>query len=129
MVHFVIPEGTTSIEMGCWKKWKVDKETLEKVTIPTSVESIGSAFARCSALLEVAITTAVESTGDGCFFRCSALVKVMIPTSVKSIGRQAFMYCSALVEVTIPPSVESIGSMVFDGCSAMLKVTIPTSVK
>ena len=42
VVHFVIPEGTTSIDWDSWDGWGVDKETLEKVTIPISVESIGS---------------------------------------------------------------------------------------
>ena len=87
--HFVIPKGTTSIYGDSLEEWGVDIETLEKVTIPISVESIGAQA----------------------FLRCSALVDVKIPTSVKSIGFRAFEGCSALVDVKIPISVESIGKI------------------
>ena len=39
-VHFVTPEGTTPINKDSLEEWGVAKETLDKVTIPTSVESI-----------------------------------------------------------------------------------------
>ena len=129
-LHFMVPEGTTSIDADSLDEWGVDKETLEKVTIPTSVESIGCrAFSGCSALVEVTITTSVELIGDDAFNGCSALEEVAIPSSVKFIGDFAFKGCSALVKVAILAPVKSIGRYTFSGCCALLKVTIPASVE
>ena len=90
-LHFVISEGTTSIDMGSLDEWGVGKGILEKVTIPFSVKSIGGhAFFGCRALVEVTIPTSVESIWESAFRGCSALVEVMIPISVKSIEAGAF---------------------------------------
>jgi hypothetical protein len=153
MVHFTIPAGTTIVDENSLDGWRVDRKTLETVTIPASVESIGdSAFFKCSALVdvdipegvksigknaflgcralvEVLIPTSVKSVGPGAFFKCSALVAVNIPEGVKSININTFFDCSALVEVNIPISVELIGERAFYGCSTLVKVKIPSSVK
>ena len=100
--HFSIPEGTTSIDEDAWRGWGVDRKTLEKVPIPTSVKSNGcGAFRYCSVLLEVTIPASVLIIGDYAFSQCSALLKVRIPASVESIGDEAFARRSALVDMAI----------------------------
>ena len=72
-LHFIVPGGTAPLDGSSWEGWGGDKKTLEKVTIPTTVEPIGKyAFSGCRALVEVAIPGSVESIGDDAFYGCSA---------------------------------------------------------
>lgn len=128
--HLIIEEDTITIDDKTLEHLQVDKNTLVKVTIPSTVKSIGkSAFEGCIALVEVTIPSSVTSIGDGAFKHCSALAEVTIPTSVESIGEFAFATCSALVDVSIPNSVKNIEVNAFAECSALKKVTIPNSVE
>ena len=49
--------------------------TLEKVTMPKSVVSIGNySFANCSNLREILLSNSVGSIGNNCFFNCNNLI-------------------------------------------------------
>jgi hypothetical protein len=77
-----------------WNDWGVDKTTVQTVTIPPSITSIG----------------------EYAFAGCSSLKNVEIPSSVIRIGKGAFGGCSSLATVTIPDSINSIEDSAFDGC-------------
>ena len=114
--------------------------SLESVTIPNSVTSIGcSPFYGTSKLknIDVYPENANYSSIDGILYNkdvtklicCpGAKISVTIPNSVTSIGNYAFSYCSNLASVTIPNSVTSIGDDAFYVCSSLESVTIPNSV-
>ena len=104
-------------------------ESLQSITIPNSVKSIGNrAFYECKSLQSITIPNSVTSIGEGAFSTCVSLQSVTIPNSVKSIGNYAFRNCESLQSVTIPNSVTKIGNEAFWGCDSLQSVTIPNSV-
>ena len=95
-----------------------------------SLESIGnSAFSGCISLTSVTISGPVSRIGTSAFSGCVRLTNVTIPTSVVSIETSAFLNCASLASVTIPASVVSIGSSAFSGCASLASVTIPNSLR
>ena len=97
-----------------------DCTSLEEVTIPDSVTTIGdSAFEDCTSLEEVTIGDSVTTIGDYAFLRCTSLTEVTIGESVTTIRDHAFSGCTSLTEVTIPASVTTIGDMAFAWCDSL----------
>ena len=123
--EYVVREGTEVICDGAFSGC----ESLQSITIPNSVKSIGDeAFSCCGSLQSVTIPNSVMSIGAKTFSSCYSLQSVTIPNSVTSIGDNAFDQCKALQNVTIPNSVTSIGDYAFIGCFSLQSVTIPNSV-
>ena len=123
--EYVVREGTEVIcdYAFCWCK------SLQNITIPNSVTSIGDrVFICCKSLQSITIPNSVKSIGDFDFRSCESLQSVTIPNSVKSIVDKAFSGCVSLQSVTIPNSVTSIGDEAFSGCRSLQSVTIPNSV-
>ena len=119
LTDYSIRRGSKSI---CDQAFLWQCSSLQSVTIPDSVTSIGdSAFSCCSSLQSVTIPDSVTSIGGRAFGECSSLQSVTIPDSVTSIGDRAFSWCTSLQSVTIPDSVIS-------WCTSLQSVTIPDSV-
>ena len=127
--NYTIKKGTRSI---CDCAFAADYESspsLQSITIPDSVTSIGDyAFSLCTSLESVTIPDSVTSIGDSAFKNCYSLESVTIPDSVTSIGDRAFYGCESLHSITIPDSVTSIGYDTFSFCKSLHSVTIPDSV-
>jgi hypothetical protein len=101
---------------------------LTSVTISTNVTSIGgSVFRDCSSLAGVTIPNGVTNLGYGAFMGCSSLAGATLPGSVASIGEAAFSGCG-LTGLAIPSSVANIGPGAFAGCTNLTDITIPSSV-
>jgi serine/threonine protein kinase len=108
--NYTIRKGTRCICDAAFAGNYESRPSLQSVTIPDSVTSIGgSAFSFCSSLQFVTIPDSVTSIADSAFESCSSLHSVFIPDSVTSIGESAFSFCSSLQSVTIPDSVTNIG--------------------
>ncbi|MBD5279039.1 MAG: leucine-rich repeat protein [Bacteroides sp.] len=75
-----------------------------------------AAFSWEESLQSVTIPDSVTSIGNRAFFWCGSLQSVSIPDSVTSIGNYAFECCPSLQSVTIPDSVTSIGVNPFHDC-------------
>ena len=126
LTDYSIRRGSKSI---CDQAFLWQCSSLQSVTIPDSVTSIGdSAFSCCSSLQSVTIPDSVTSIGGRAFGECSSLQSVTIPDSVTSIGDRAFSWCTSLQSVTIPDSVTSIDESAFSWCTSLQSVTIPDSV-
>ena len=129
LTNYTIRQGTRSICNKAFAGLPFVDQSLQSVTIPDSVTSIGdSAFSDCSSLQSVTIPDSVTNIGDWAFSGCSSLQSVTIPDSVTSIGNHAFSGCTSLQSVTIPDSVTSIGDRAFSCCDSLQSVTIPDSV-
>ena len=126
LTDYSIRRGSKSI---CDQAFLWQCSSLQSVTIPDSVTSIGdSAFSCCSSLQSVTIPDSVTSIGGRAFGECSSLQSVTIPDSVTSIDESAFSWCTSLQSVIIPDSVTSIGDRAFWGCTSLQSVIIPDSV-
>lgn len=86
--------------------------SLESITIPSSVTSIGNyAFYGCTGLISIDISDGVTSIGTNSFYNCSNLAHV--PSFVKnltSIPASAFGYCSKMEGDFIAPEATSVGN-------------------
>ena len=103
---------------------------LEKLTIPTTVTSIGkAAFASNLSLVSVSIPESVKSIGDYAFDSDGLLSTVTIPNSVTNIGAYAFKGLGSMTSLKIGESVSSIGDYAFYAAASLPRVSIPDSVK
>ncbi|MDE5871924.1 MAG: leucine-rich repeat domain-containing protein, partial [Muribaculaceae bacterium] len=108
--------------------------SLVSVTVPNSIESIGSkAFGFCDRLTELKSTGEYgESTGvicDGAFGECHSLVMAIVPASVTEIGMWAFQGCRSMTNVIIPDGVTSIGERSFGWCEALRVLKLPSALQ
>lgn len=137
-------------------------------SIPNTIVNIENfAFSECESLENISLPNSVITIGEAAFSR-SGLKKISIPASVKSIGRSSatignpFSYCKNLAEIkvdsdnpyydsrndcnaiidktynalisgcyntVIPESVLEISSNAFDGCEKLTSIFIPKRVK
>ena len=114
----VIPDGITIIS----KKAFYDCETLETVTIPTSVKSIEKWAFSGTNLKTVTIPIEVSCIEDLTFADCKNLKNIFLPKSIKTIKNGAFWGCSSLADITLP-GVTTIESSAFRYCESLKKIT------
>ena len=137
--NLVIPKGITEIDSFVFR----DCTSLETVTIPASVKTIGyGAFNGCENIKTVKYmgTLAQWCQIDNTSYYENATITLsdvpdlrvlktlVIPSGVTSIGTEAFYRCKELTSVTIPASVRTIGHESFGNCKSLESVTIPAGV-
>lgn len=123
ITHLIIPDGVTSIQGGhlCF--------SLEEVTIPNSVTSIGNAaFMSCYELNNISLQGQVEVIGNYAFSNCTNLTSISLPNSIKTIGEHAFCHCSKLSSISIPENVKTIKSTSFEDCGGLSTISIPKGI-
>lgn len=120
-------DGVSVLHIGCGA---FSNSTLQSVTIPYGVQTIGqTAFYCCTSLQSVQIPQSVESIGENSFSNCSNLQSITIPSLVSTIPANTFAGCTSLQNVTIGSSVETISSNAFENCASLQSIAFPTSVK
>ena len=133
----VIPDTFDGSKVICIDKWAFHScSSLEEITIPSTVTSIGSnAFYGCSSLASIKVdpNNPVYDSRDN----CNAIIETetntlivgcgntVIPSSVTTIRDLAFYGCSSLTSIIIPSGVDYIGDYAFYGCLSLTSVTIP----
>lgn len=95
--------------------------SLTSVTLPSTLNSIGSGAFGLSGLENITIPGSVESIGMGAFDSCNSMKTVVIESGVNTIESTAFEGCSVLSKVEVPATVTKIGSRAFNQCE---KITI-----
>ena len=95
-------------------------ENLKQVEFPNSLERIGyNSFRSCTSLEEISIPEGVKSIGESAFMY-SGLKKVDLPDTVVDIDDYAFMECIHLSEINLPKNIENIGRWCFDNTDYLL---------
>ena len=106
-----------------------DCTSLERVTMPSSIRSIGaSAFRRCTVLNNVILPTQVRSIGESAFKLCTGLKTIRMPNRLDAIADELFNGCTSLTGVTMAQTVTSIGDRAFKECDALTILSIPAAV-
>ena len=125
--------------------------SLSDISIPDSVDEIGTFAFGFSGLKTFIIPDTVEYVGDDAFDRCNNLTELTIGKNVKNwtcagwgcedtlttvhltegrteIEPKAFSGCKNLKKINLPDSVTQIGDHAFYVCSSLSSITIPDSV-
>lgn len=90
-------------------------KTVQHVTMPSTVEKVGSqAFINCSLLETLSFSPCIEALDESLLSGCSHLEEVVLPTSLRVIPRR-FFASTALRNITVPSCVERIEGGAFDG--------------
>ena len=112
--------SSKSTTMACLPPWYGHRNDITDVVIEPGITFIGSyAFDQCSNLRRVTIPSTVKTIGTGAFLGCE-LPTIEIPEGVQRIGNWAFQGCE-FKKVTIPASVKSIGGDAFNLMDDKLK--------
>ena len=77
--------------------------------VPEGVKSIGRyAFAKCSNLKRVILSSTVETIEIGAFYDCRNLESIYMPPSLRTIERDVFKNCDRLRTIIIPDGVKTV---------------------
>lgn len=92
----------------------VDCTSLESISLPDTIEKIGSfAFRNCTSLKSVALPSGVTVISSYMFEGCTSLEEVTISSETTEIGSSAFANCTSLIRIDIPKTVKTVGSFAF----------------
>ncbi|MBR2283655.1 MAG: leucine-rich repeat protein [Ruminococcus sp.] len=92
------------------------------VTVPETIDGLpvteiaNKAFMYCSSLESLTLPDSIESIGSYAFWECRKMVLTELPASLKALGHDAFYYCEGITALTIPAGVTEIEEAVFYSC-------------
>ncbi len=105
-----------------------DLNNLTNITIPSSVEEIGSSsFNHCAGLRSVELH--VSEVGSWSFCHCQNLVSVKLSNTVTYVYSGSFSSNSILTEVVIGDACTNISGNCFQNCLGLKKITIGSSLR
>ncbi|MGN1478565.1 MAG: leucine-rich repeat protein [Acutalibacteraceae bacterium] len=107
------------------------KTAVAEITIPSSVESIGScAFFDCSKLKKVSFADGSElkSISEGAF-QFTYIDEIAIPDTVEYIGESAFFDCYRMKKASLPAMLKNLGWNCFGSCEGLTEIVLPESLR
>lgn len=126
VTEVVVPEGTTEI-----KRWVfAGCNSIEKVTLPQSMTSIGSnSFYKCENLSDINLPYGITSIDHGAFSNCHSIEYIDLPESLTELGSYAFSGCVSLKKIEIPGGLSILGNDMFWGCDNLREVKLNEGVE
>lgn len=109
-----------------------DCTSLEKISLPSSITSVGTnAFENCSLLKDVNFSSnsKIATIPDYTFANCTSLADVTLPSTLKTIGRYTFNNCENLINIDLGSNITDIGISAFANCKKLQSISIPDSCK
>lgn len=124
-----VRDGTTAIANGAFD----GKSNLVAVTLPDTLTTIGNRAFAGTSLTTLTIPASVESIGSEAFTDVETLTSVTFNEGLKTIGANAFDGCSLLNTIALPNSLTSLGNNAFqyagrDAAAADGTLTIGTGL-
>lgn len=123
-----IPYGITRIEDATFGRCS----NLTKVTIPSTVISLGATSFGSTAIDEVVIPNSVVTIGAGCFGEAPNLTSVILPERLEVLPEQCFLDTPKYTDIRLPESLKIIGSACFNnfpfGYKEVESLVIPRNV-
>lgn len=96
---------------------------LKSVTLPDTIETVGSYAFAYDALTDISLPDSVVTVGDSAFYGCASLEGVKLSESLIKIGNNLFRGCTNLSSINIPESVKEIGNCAFLKATALSSAT------
>jgi len=103
--------------------------SLQKITLPAKLESIGSCAFLDSDIKEIVFPQSLRAIGSSAFSRCYYLKNPVLPTHLEYMGSYAFANCSAITDITIPGSLSIVPPKAFRDCQYLKSVDIKEGVE
>ena len=99
--------------------------------MPDSVSGAGEyAFAGCSSLTDVTLSSNLTEIPAYAFADCTALCEIRVPSSVKTVGNAAFLNCSSLNRLNVEfTAVSALGLSALVGTNKALVIIVPEGRK
>ncbi len=105
-------------------------DTIESITVPSSIKLGGYALSGFKNLKNVTFEDGTTEIPNNALYDCFALETATLPNTVKKIGDYAFYRCTNLGNITFPTALESIGNYAFYRCLGFAgSIVLPSGVK
>lgn len=128
--NVVIPDTVAGITVkGIGDGLYLSVVVLRKVTIPDTVEYIGSNAFYNTGLTEIELPKSLKYLGTGAFWNTGISGTVRIPKGVLTIEGGSFKNCGNITEVIIEGLVTSIGNDAFINCTSLVDMELPEELQ
>ena len=124
--EFILHSDIRTIDDECFKCF-----SLKKISIPTTVTSLGAyCFSQCD-LKEIEIPESINSIGMNCFFGCTSLMKLTFLSGIlQSYQHYSFMDFSSVTELHVPREWKLEGDRLFRiNLGRLQSIELPSSIK
>jgi uncharacterized repeat protein (TIGR02543 family) len=89
---------------------------------------VEDAFAWCTGLTSLEISSSVMSIADRAFYECTSLISIKATGSLSYLSGEAFGYCTGLKSAVLPSTISRLnGNSVFLNCSSLEFVVFPST--
>lgn len=120
-------EGKPVIEIG--KNAFYQNKTIESVTIPSTVKTIGAKAFAGSYVKSVTMADSVETLGEAAFKECIYLTDIKLSAGLTEISNNTFSFCTRLESASIPEGVTYVGTSAFQSCNHLKNISFPSTLE
>ena len=127
VIRIEIPSHVTNIPASIFGYGK--SKSLQEVSFPedSQLKTLAwGAFENCTTLQKITLPHSLESIGNNCFNGCSALSSVNfdLDGNLKTLDDKTFSSCDSLTEMVLPRNLEKIGANTFYGSDNISKIVL-----